>query len=116
MMSVSHLRILHRSVLLQIFFLFFLVSALGCAGSGQQLPSSGTLEGTVFAIGNDPFVRFGLQVESGEMYPLKCSRKHEALLSTSQGRRVKITYSGTASAPEGRALVVEEIELFPELH
>jgi hypothetical protein len=69
-----------------------------------------SVTGVLYAIGNDPFTKLGLQTQDGTMYVLKCTKEIESDLRTKQGKIVTIYYNGTEQIPEGKALKVVKIE------
>ena len=69
-----------------------------------------SVTGVLYAIGNDPFIKLGLQTPDGTMYILKCTKEIESDLLTKQGKIVNIRYNGTEQIPEGQALKVVRIE------
>lgn len=103
----------YERVLILILAGFMLIS---CTASKQSIPETSILEGTVYAIGNDPFIKLGLQTSDGTMYILKCTKEIESDLRTKQGKIVTVHYDGMEQVPEGQALKVVKIEYQKPIH
>jgi hypothetical protein len=69
-----------------------------------------SVTGVLYAIGNDPFIKLGLQTPDGTMYILKCTKEIESDLLTKQGKIVTIYYNGIEQIPEGQALKIVSVE------
>ncbi len=69
-----------------------------------------SVTGVLYAIGNDPFIKLGLQTPDGKMYILKCTKEIESDLLTKQGKIVTIYYNGIEQIPEGQALKIVSVE------
>jgi len=81
-----------------------------CSTFQSSLPTEGVLEGTIFAIGNDPFTKLGLQTANERMYVLRCSREIEKELNTKQGQKMRVHYDALENTPEGIVLRVISYE------
>ncbi|MCX6121028.1 MAG: hypothetical protein NTX44_05370 [Ignavibacteriales bacterium] len=97
-LSLSFIFVMKHIVIL-IIFLGLLCGS--CSTSQSSLPTEGVLEGTIFAIGNDPFTKLGLQTTQNQMYVLRCSKEIEKELNTKQGQKMRIQYDTLENTPEG---------------
>ena len=92
-------------------FLITVVFALhGCSSSELRLEGAGILVGRIFVIGNEPFTKLGLEVETGEMYVLECGPDLQTVLRGKQGRTMKIQFEKSERVPEGLAVKVIRAE------
>jgi uncharacterized protein YcfL len=83
---------------------------VSCTPSQRLKSENGLVEGTIYSIRNEPFTQLGLQTSDGTMYILKCTKEVEQFLNTKQGKKVNVHYEKTVPSPEGRMLVVTNIE------
>ena len=90
-----------------------MIMAASCSTPRQLNTVRGTMEGTIYSIGNDPFSKLGLQSADGKMYLLKCSKKLEMELYSKQGKMFKVYYESSEQTPEGVTLHIVKFEYPP---
>jgi hypothetical protein len=81
-----------------------------CSSSHPQLPATGTLDGVIFSIGNDPFTKLGIEVENKTMIILQCSKEIEKELRAHQGQRVQVHYETVEDTPNGLSVQVKSYQ------
>lgn len=82
-----------------------LLTALGCAGKKETV--KGTVRGTIYVIGNEPFTSLAIQDSSGQMYRISASKEIEDKLLARQGKMVELEYSGIDTTYEGVTLSIK---------
>jgi major membrane immunogen (membrane-anchored lipoprotein) len=100
----------HQNIVWAMLAAFMLAS---CSTSHQSNSEQGSMEGTIYSIGNDPFSKLGLESVDGNMYILKCSKELEKELYTKQGKILKVYYESRDGTPEGRTLKIVKFEYSP---
>lgn len=68
----------------------------------------GTVKGTVYVIGNEPFTSLALEVSAGTVYRLSASLEARQNLLALQGRKVEVLYSKIDTTAEGITISVDE--------
>jgi uncharacterized protein YcfL len=97
---------------LRLVFIFTLLPALllasGC--SSHKATIRGTIQGTVFVVGNEPFTTLAVEVSQGKMYRIATSADIRQRLLTLQGKKVEVQYSRVDTTAEGITLHVERFQ------
>jgi hypothetical protein len=89
--------------------LFFLST---CTGHKETI--KGTIQGTIYVIGNEPFTSLAVEDPQGKMLRLSASEEVREQLLKLQGRKVEVQYSKIDTTAEGIALSVDKFrELSP---
>ena len=74
----------------------------------------GTVQGTVYVIGNEPFTSLAVELPDWKMYRLSTTKEIRQQLLAIQGKKVEVQYSKIDSTAEGLTLSVKAIkELSP---
>ena len=77
-----------------------------CAGEIETI--KGTLTGTIYVIGNEPFTSLALQDSTGKMYRISTMKDVRDRLLARQGRLVVLEYSKADTTREGITLSVKK--------
>ena len=95
---------------------FSLATFPGCrhAREAEGMQAGGTLRGTVYVIGNEPFTALALQDSLGRMHRVHGPKKLEDLLFQRQGKVVTVTIVGTTQSPDGPVTEIDRAG-FPDL-
>jgi hypothetical protein len=94
---------------LRVVFIFTILPALllgnGCSSHRETI--RGTIQGTVFVVGNEPFTTLAVEVSQGRVYRIATSADIQQRLLALQGKKVEVQYSRVDSTAEGITLHVE---------
>jgi uncharacterized protein YcfL len=97
---------------LQVAFIFTIFSALlltdGCSSHKETI--RGTIQGTVFVVGNEPFTALAVEVSQGKMYRIATSADIRQHLLALQGKKVEVQYSRIDTLAEGITLQLEKFQ------
>jgi hypothetical protein len=99
---------MHPKIIAWVLLVMFMVAS--CSTPRQLNSEQGTMEGTIYSIGNDPFSKLGLKSTDGKMYILKCSKELEKELYTRQGKILKVYFENREQTPEGLTLKIVKFE------
>jgi hypothetical protein len=80
----------------------------GCSSHKETI--RGTIQGTVFVVGNEPFTALAVEVSQGEMYRIATSSDVRQHLLALQGKKVEVQYSRIDTTAEGITLRVERFQ------
>ena len=72
--------------------------------------SGGTLSGTVYVIGNEPFTSVAVEAPNGTMYRIVTSKELEKRLRTLQGKKVELEYTKLVRAADGPTMTVSVVK------
>jgi hypothetical protein len=78
--------------------------------SGEKEATKGTIQGTIYVIGNEPFTSLAMEVSEGRMYRLSASAETRHRLLALQGRKVMVEYSKIDTTAEGITLSVDKFK------
>jgi hypothetical protein len=97
---------------LRLVFIIMILPALllpnGC--SSHKETTRGTIQGTVFVVGNEPFTTLAVEVSQGKMYRIASSADIRQHLLALQGKKVELQYSSVDTTAEGIMLQVERFQ------
>jgi uncharacterized protein YcfL len=97
---------------LRLVFIITLLPALlltnGC--SSHKETTRGTVQGTVFVVGNEPFTALAVEVSQGKMYRIASSAEIRQHLIALQGKKVEVEYSRIDTTAEGITVQVERFQ------
>lgn len=82
-----------------------LLAAPGCAGEKETV--KGTVRGTIYVIGNEPFTSLAIQDSLGTMYRISASKEIQDKLLARQGKMVELEYSRIDTNYEGVTLSIK---------
>jgi uncharacterized protein YcfL len=98
--------------LLRVVFIFTILPALlltnGC--SSHKATIRGTIQGTIFVVGNEPFTTLAVEVSQGKMYRIATSADIRERLLALQGKKVEVQYSRIDTTAEGITLQAERFQ------
>jgi hypothetical protein len=86
------------------------VAIVGLTCAGEKEATKGTIQGTIFVIGNEPFTSLAVEVSEGRMYRLSTSTETRQRLLALQGRKVIVEYSKIDTTAEGITLSVDRFK------
>jgi uncharacterized protein YcfL len=78
----------------------------GCSSHKETI--RGTVQGTVFVVGNEPFTTLAVEVSQGKMYRIATSTDVRQHLLALQGKKVEVQYSRIDTLADGITLQVEK--------
>jgi len=87
--------------------LIVLLSAalLGVSCAGEKEAIKGTVKGTIYVIGNEPFTSLAVESE-GKMYRISASKEIQSTLLKLQGKVIEVGYTRIDSVLGGITLTV----------
>jgi hypothetical protein len=86
------------------------VAIIGVSCAGEKEATKGTIQGTIYVIGNEPFTSLAVQDSEGRMYRLSTSTETRQRLLALQGRKVIVEYSKIDTTAEGITLSVDKFK------
>lgn len=89
----------------KLFVYLIAILIFGCS-SGKE-----SIEGTICVVGNEPFSKLALQVDSVTLYKLEVSKEEKDILWKNQGRKAKINYTEVDSTELPKTLKVIKYEI-----
>jgi uncharacterized protein YcfL len=93
-------------------FIFTTLAAflLGNGCSSHKETIRGTIQGTIFVVGNEPFTALAVEVSQERMYRIASSADIRQHLLALQGKKVELQYSSVDTTAEGITLQVERFQ------
>jgi hypothetical protein len=86
------------------------VAIIGVGCTGEKEATKGTVQGTVYVIGNEPFTSIAVEDSQGKMLRLSTSKEVQQQLLGLQGRKVEVHYSRIDTTAEGITLSVDKFK------
>lgn len=86
------------------------MAMIGVTCAGEKEAAKGTIQGTIYVIGNEPFTSLAVEVSEGRMYRLSTSTETRQRLLALQGRKVMVEYSRIDTTAEGITLSVDKFK------
>lgn len=93
----------------------FLLAIVGCRAQKEAAAVAGSLTGTLFVTGNEPFTDISLQTVNGRMHVIR--RDTTALYSTLrglQGKKVRLLFRLPVARSDSSLIIVEHYDLVTE--
>jgi hypothetical protein len=81
------------------------ILSLGCVVA-LACGSSGTIIGTIYVIGNEPFTQVAIQDSTGAIFRIETTKEIEQRLREMQGRKVTLEYSNVTTTEDGKIITV----------
>ena len=92
--------------LIYILFVCFLINSC----SADTVLSKGFIDGQIMIVGNEPFTKLAVYVDTNHSYILECTEKLKNKLWEKQGVYLRVYFDAHLQGPEGIKLVVNHIE------
>jgi len=86
------------------------MALLFAACTGERETTKGTITGTIYVIGNEPFTSLAVEDSHGKMLRLSASKEQQQQLKDLQGKKVEVRYSRIDTTAEGITLTVDEVK------
>jgi hypothetical protein len=94
------------SVAKTVVLLSVVLVGVNCAGEKETV--KGTIQGTIYVVGNEPFTSLAVEDSQGKMLRLSVSKEVRQQLLGLQGRKVEVRYSKIDTTADGITLSVDK--------
>ena len=91
-----------------LYLILLIVPFLGAQCTSQRETLKGTIKGTIYVIGNEPFTSLAVQPSDGKMYRISTTKDIHARLLKLQGKIVELEYSKVDTTKEGITFSVKQ--------
>jgi hypothetical protein len=90
--------------------IFFLISLDIRCSVLQTVAEDKFVTGEVEVVGNEPFTKIALRINSAEVYYLQCDKETERILLQAQGKKAKIFYNKIDDSQKPNTILVKRAE------